>query len=120
MADTAARPRAEMRARMEELRLATRRLANELSWLENTYDQVIASLDRGDPLLDAYGTVGFNTARDRTFSASSAFDAAFAAARAAGIRVLVAEGMTLSEIARLIGRSRQFVTRLYRQGETPL
>jgi hypothetical protein len=108
-----------MRARMEELRLATRSLTNELSGLENTYDQVIDSLDRGDPLLDAYRTVGVNTARDRTFSAASAFDAAFATARAAGIRVLVAEGMTLSEIARLMGRSRQFVTRLYRQGETP-
>jgi hypothetical protein len=117
MADTAAGSRSVMRDRMEELRVATRRLAGALADLEGTYDEVIASLDRGDPLLETYGTVGFNRARDLTFAATSAFDAAFGAARAAGIRVLVDEGLSLSEIARLMGRSRQFVTRLYRQAE---
>lgn len=85
--------------------------------LEGTYDKVIGALDRGDPLLETYSEVGFNRARDLTFAATSGFDAAFGAARSAGIRVLVDEGLSLSEIARLIGRSRQFVTRLYRQSD---
>ena len=119
VAETAAGSRAAMRERMEELRAATRHLASALAELEGTYDQVIAALDRGDPLLRTYGEVGFNHARDLTFAATSGFDAAFGAARAAGIRVLVDEGLSLSEIARLMGRSRQFVTRLYRQADPP-
>ena len=113
MADSPAAP-VIMRARMEEMRAASLALRAVLEDLEVTAGGIIELLDEGKPLAEMYRSVGFDEVRDRVFAASSAFDTSFQNARAAGVRMLVEDGMTFSQIARLMGRSRQFVSRLYR------
>lgn len=59
------------------------------------------------------------TTRRSVDEAFRAYTAAITAYRAEAVRALVDHGaMTLSEVARLVGVSRQMVSRLYRAGHT--
>ena len=91
-------------------------LREVLEGVEVACGGIISQVEAGLRPLDAYRSAEFTSVRDRLFAAQRAFDDAFTAARAEGIRLLVDdEGLSLTEVGRVVGRSRQFVTRLYRR-----
>lgn len=69
----------------------------------------------GGALAALYSNRRSGERRDQMFEVLAEFDRTLTRTRAEAIRLMVDdEGMSLSEVARLVGRSRQFVTRLYR------
>lgn len=75
-----------------------------------------AALEANAPPIVVYRSSRFAEARDEFFAALDRLSQQLTRVRAEGIRMHVdVEGRTLTEVAALIGRSRQFVTRLYRQ-----
>lgn len=98
------------------LRGAAAYLTATLDRLDDTASRLVSMLDDGVTPSEAHRSVEFTAARDAVFSAIDRFDRAFANARAHGVRLLVEEeGLSLTDVGRLVGRSRQFVTRLYDQ-----
>lgn len=72
-------------------------------------------LGAGAPPLAAHQESRFPRVRDEVFAALDRFNHQLTALRAEGVRVMVdIEGRSLTEVATFVGRSRQFVTRLYR------
>lgn len=66
--------------------------------------------------IDVYRSSRFVEARDGIFAALDRFRDQMTRVRSEGIRLHVdVEGRSLTEVAALTGRSRQYVTRLYRQ-----
>jgi len=116
-------------ASFEEVEKARERLVDSFEEVEAARRALMAALDdmgrqnrrfvehlRGvQPLVRLYDDGWTIDERDNLFAAMATFDRAFSRARGATVRLLVdQEGVSLSEVARMIGRSRQFVTRLYR------
>lgn len=77
------------------------------------------ALRAGSTPIEVYLTSRFAPARDEFFAALDRFSQQLTRVRAEGIRLHVdVEGRSLTEVAALVGRSRQFVTRLYRQASS--
>lgn len=75
-------------------------------------------LGTGAPPLVAHQESRFAHVRDELFAALDRFNHQLTALRAEGVRVMVdVEGRSLTEVATYVGRSRQFVTRLYRMAK---
>lgn len=110
----------------------TARLRADITTVQRAGDEVAAALDAlraslttADELLaagmrasEAYRICRFATVRDEFFATFDGFNQRLTSMRAEGIRVLVdEEGRTLTEVASIIGRSRQFASRLYQQAK---
>ena len=98
--------------------------AGELRTVLAAFEDVVAAmragLADGRAPLDLYVELDWASQRDRVFAARDRFNRAYDHARAGAVRQVVDEqGVTLTEVARTVGRSRQFVTRLYRQDDPP-
>lgn len=78
-----------------------------------------AALVRGEPVGQAMGGLGSTVQqRDEVYAAMRAVEAAMLELRAESIRLLVdEEGLSISAVARLSLRSRQFTTRLYQRAK---
>lgn len=101
---------------LEDARKAGRRLVEAIEHMDSVTDRAITELEAGSTATAAYAKSDFNPARDDVFAAFDAFEQAFNKVRALGVRMAVDdEGASFTEVGRLVGRSRQFVTRLYRQ-----
>lgn len=75
-------------------------------------------LGQGASPLEAHQTARFAAVRDELFASLDRFNHQLTALRAEGVRVMVdEEGRSLTEVASYVGRSRQFVTRLYRMAD---
>ena len=75
-------------------------------------------LRSGAPPLEAHQGSRFPAVRDELFERFDRFNHQLTALRAEGVRVMVdLEGRSLTEVAAYVGRSRQFVTRLYRMAK---
>jgi len=111
---------ADLSARVQAELARTRSVAAELAMALATLDAVCgdlrAALQRGTSPIEAYRSSRFDVVRDQYFAAVDRFHDQLTKMRSEGVRLLVEEeGQSLTEVAALIGRSRQFVTRLYRQ-----
>jgi hypothetical protein len=104
---------APLRARIEDVVAASRDLRRVLDDLDGTAAGLLDALEQGRPMLEVYREAQLDQVRNRIYAAMRTFDESLQATRAVGIRLLVEDGLTLSEVARLMGRSRQFVSRLY-------
>jgi hypothetical protein len=75
-------------------------------------------LKSGASPLQAHQESRFSAVRDELFDRFDRFNHQLTALRAEGVRVMVdVEGRSLTEVAAFVGRSRQFVTRLYRSAQ---
>jgi len=100
---------------LDALRGAAADLRAALVDLESTALAVQRLRRRGVPFSQIYNDLHIRDLRDRVFERLTTFERAFNATRSLGVRMLVdEEGMTLTQVAHLMHRSRQFVTRLYR------
>ena len=98
------------------MRAAVAEMTAVLAALDRSCATAADVLESGASAVVAYQSSQFGTVRDEFFSTVDRFNRRLTALRAEGIRLLVEEeGRTLTEVAVLVGRSRQFVTRLYRQ-----
>jgi hypothetical protein len=114
--DDAAAGRAALIDASRHVREAAAELAAVLHQLEDVVDEAVVALEAGGSASESYRASGFNAVRDDLFAVQAKFDEAFTMVRAQGVRMAVdQEGASFTEVARLVGRSRQFVTRLYRQ-----
>jgi predicted transcriptional regulator len=105
---------------LARLRAAAGELAEALAVLDAASRQVEQRLVDGEGPLEAYRSVDFAAVHNALFESMDGVRRVYDATRGEAIRVLVEEeGRTLTEIARTVGRSRQFVTRLYHQAQAP-
>ena len=117
---TAARNRKRLVAAFEDLARARAELAAALEMVEDQNRRFIEHLEGGRPLSEVYDDGLTIERRNAMFGVLASFDRAFSRARVEAARIMIDdEGLSLSEVARLIGRSRQFVTRLYRSAPSP-
>lgn len=110
---------AEATARLQEELAALRRAAAEVTSVMAALDEscavAIDALEADAPPIEVYRRSQFARARDDVFATLDSFSRQLTIVRAEAIRLHVdLEGRSLTEVAALIGRSRQFVTRLYR------
>jgi len=113
-ADQAATARLQME--LGELRGAVAELVEAMAALDRSCVIAIDALVAEAPPIEVYRASQFGAARDEVFARLDDFSQRLTAVRAEAIRLHVdLEGRSLTEVAALIGRSRQFVTRLYRQ-----
>ena len=111
MADSTARLREEL-ARVRDEAAA---LTAALQSLSEACARAEELLKSGAPPLEAHRGSHFPAVRDELFERFDRFNHQLTALRAEGVRVMVdIEGRSLTEVATYVGRSRQFVTRLYR------
>lgn len=90
------------------------RLTAALHTLDGACARADELLGAGASPLEAHQGSRFSNVRDELFSSLDRFNEQLTALRAEGIRALVEEeGRSLTEVAAYVGRSRQFVTRLY-------
>jgi predicted transcriptional regulator len=113
MADVAAVTR--LRQELARTREEVAGLIAALQALDHACAQADDRLVAGAPPLEAHQASRFPQVRDELFAALDRFNQQLTALRAEGVRVMVdLEGRSLTEVATYVGRSRQFVTRLYR------
>jgi hypothetical protein len=111
MAESTGRLRAELARVREEVALLTAALQS----LSDACSRAEELLANGAAPLDAHQGARFPSVRDEVFERLDRFNQRLTALRAEGVRVMVdVEGRSLTEVAAYVGRSRQFVTRLYR------
>ena len=103
-------------AELRDLRSELADTVAALEALERSCVLAEAALEAGAAPTEVYRTSGWGATRDQCFTALDRFSQQLTRVRAEAIRLHVdVEGRTFTEVATLIGRSRQFVTRLYRQ-----
>lgn len=101
---------------LRDLTTAVTEMTAALALIHEGARRLIEDLEAGTGARDAYRKLGLREVRERAFSATRQFNSAFERTRASAIRLFVdEEGATFTDVARMVGRSRQFVTRLYHQ-----
>ena len=107
-------------ARLAAVAEAAAELRTVLERFEGVVEAMRAGLAQDRGPLDLYVELDWAGARDQLFAAQDRFNRAYDLARAGAVRQVVdEEGASLTEVARTVGRSRQFVTRLYRLEDPP-
>lgn len=110
--------RRHLLAAFEELDGARGRLIERLENMAGETQAFRDHLASGGSISVVYLDRAAQERRDALFEAMAEFDRAMTRARIRSVRTMVDdEGMSLSEVARLVSRSRQFVTRLYRAAD---
>ncbi len=105
-----------LQAELADLRAVVADRVGTMAELDRACAVAIDALIAELPPTEVYRTSQFGVVRDAVFSRLDEFSRQLTAVRAEAIRLHVdLEGRSLTEVAALIGRSRQFVTRLYRQ-----
>jgi hypothetical protein len=112
--------------RLRDFRQASRAYRAVLVDFEQMIDATVDRIDRSEDVFRGNRMLGSNglltdrstiDMRNRYFEHRTALDEAFTRLRAEGVRRMVDDlGWTLTRVAALTERSRQFTTRLYRQG----
>lgn len=104
----------EFAATLDSLSDASRAMGAALDGLDEIVERVQSHLEAGKPLAGAYTETGWGEDRSHVFAAISGLQHALARARTEYFRALVdGEGMTITEVARLVGQPRQLVKRSY-------
>ena len=86
------------------------------SWIAT----VRAARSEGVPMSELYRSHQLRHVRDTVYERLTTFERSFSSTRAWFVRTMVDdEGMSLTEVAAMLQRSRQFVTRLYKQHGQP-
>lgn len=99
----------------EELLVSAAELRKALTDLEAAIRIYQRERSRGVAFSTIYRQHRMREIRDVVYERLAAFERSFNAARAMGVRSMVdEEGLTLTDVSRMMRRSRQFVTRLYR------
>jgi fructose-1-phosphate kinase PfkB-like protein len=110
---------ARLRAEITRVQVASREVAAALEALQASCATADELLVAGSTPIEAYRACRFAAVRDEFFAAFDRFNQQLTVMRAEGVRLLVdAEGRTLTEVATIIGRSRQFASRLYHQAKS--
>ena len=105
-------------AELQALRAEVAATVAALQGLDQSCLAAEAALAAEAPPIEVYRSSRWGQRRDECFTALDRFSQQLTRVRAEAIRMHVdVEGRTLTEVAALIGRSRQFVTRLYHQAE---
>lgn len=113
-----ARAVGRLRRELARTREEVERLTTALSLLDAACARADELLGVGATPLVAHQESRFPQVRDELFAALDRFNHQLTALRAEGVRVMVElEGRSLTEVATYVGRSRQFVTRLYRMAK---
>lgn len=102
----------------ELLRCATA-LRAELRVFETGLRRVRGHLDRGTSASELHDSLDIATARETLSQAAAEFQAARHASRLSVFRLQAAEGMSIAEIARVWGLSRQLVSRMMKDAAGP-
>jgi hypothetical protein len=101
---------------LTQLESSRRTLVSHLTSLGETIRVAMERRLSGAPLSDIPEAISLIAQREAVLAALTAFNVAFAASRAEGIRLLVdEEGRTLASVARLMSLSRQVVSRIYNE-----
>jgi hypothetical protein len=99
---------------LQDLETERLRLRAALDALGGSLEALRAATGAGEPLARTVPALELPLVRARTLDAHSGFERAFRRARAAVVAELHdREGLSFTEIANLIGVSRQFVSRMY-------
>ena len=105
-----------LQAELASLRVSVGELVAALGELDGSCAIAIEALKANATPTTVYRTSRFSASRDEVFATLDRFSTQLTRVRAEAVRLHVdIEGRSLTEVAALIGRSRQFVTRLYRQ-----
>jgi predicted transcriptional regulator len=108
----------KLQAELARVRAEVVLLTAALQALSEACTRAEELLRSGAPPLEAHQTSRFPAVRDELFERFDRFNHRLTALRAEGVRVMVdIEGRSLTEVAAYVGRSRQFVTRLYRMAK---
>jgi hypothetical protein len=100
--------------RLADLEQTVKVATDALAALGQLSIDIRAWIADGKPMFDAYEALDILTIRDNVFDAETELKRTLTAVRAESFRIMVeGEGQSLSAVARVTDRSRQFVTRLY-------
>lgn len=99
---------------LDDVDCAREKLAHLLDDLGETLDATRQHLRSGVSMSNVHPAARLGPVRKEVSDALGALNSTLMHARAEGIRVMVDdEGLSLRDVARLVGHSRQFVSRLY-------
>lgn len=105
-----------LQTELAALRASVAEAVEALGALDGSCVIALEALETDATPTTVYLTSRFPIVRDDVFAALDRFSQQLTRVRAEGVRLHVdLEGRSLTDVAALIGRSRQFVTRLYRQ-----
>jgi hypothetical protein len=112
--------RAQALAGLQEFRQEAATLRTALRRYERALERVGRHIERDVPLHEAMGQIGVAGLRAELVERLTRFEAARHRMRSASFRVSLAEGLSIGDIARLWGISRQLASRLVNEGaQTP-
>ena len=110
-------PTRRLRGLFDELDGASITLSAALEELRSATAAFRRQLDDGMPLTEIYSATAIGSVRDRVSEALVRVNENLRATRAEYVRAVVdGEGLTITDVARRAGRSRQFITRLLEDG----
>ena len=101
---------------IDELLRSAAALRAELRVFETGLRRVRGYLDRGTSASDLHEALDIATARETLSEVATTFQAARHTSRLSVFRLQAAEGMSIAEIARAWGLSRQLVSRMMKDG----
>ena len=117
--DRPADARAATAQSLEELHASMVEIRGIFMEQEETARWLIACLQDDQPMTPRVTSFGVPSDRDRLTVALERYELARRAARVSMWRVLQAEGLSIGEISRTYGLSRQLVSRMLRDDATP-
>lgn len=99
---------------LDEVDARRERLAEALARLAEVVEATRRDVSAGAKMSSVHSAIGLGPVRKEVSDGLAALNSVLMHARAEGIRLMVdEEGLSLRDVARLVGHSRQFVSRLY-------